>query len=78
MLRYFFEDTGDKDRNLTNLELFRNLKIMEAGEAYTEQMGKYPVINLTLKSAKQPVVKFAYGMIKNEIAEEYKRHKYVL
>lgn len=78
MLRYFFEDTGDKDRNLSNRELFRNLKIMEAGEAYTGQMGKYPVINLTLKSAKQPVMKSAYGMIKNEIAEEYKRHKYVL
>ena len=54
MLRYFFEDTGDAGKNVRNKELFRNLKIMDAGEKYTGQMGMYPVINLTLKSAKQP------------------------
>ena len=78
MLRYFFEDTGDAEKNVRNKELFRNLKIMDAGEEYTGQMGMYPVINLTLKSAKQPVFESAYGKMKSEIADEFKRHSYVL
>ncbi|MDE6829152.1 MAG: AAA family ATPase, partial [Lachnospiraceae bacterium] len=53
MLRYFFEDTGDKVKNEQNKELFRGMKITDAGEEYTGQMGMYPVINLTLKSARQ-------------------------
>ena len=40
MLRYFFEDTGDAGKNAENKELFRDLKIMKAGEGYVEQMGK--------------------------------------
>jgi len=78
MLRYFFEDTGDAGKNARNRELFQGLKITEAGDAYVQQMGRYPVINLTLKSAKQPAFESAYRKIKNEIAEEYKRHQYVL
>jgi len=78
MLRYFFEDTGDAEKNAGNKELFQGLKIMDAGEMYTGQMGMYPVINLTLKSAKQAVFESAYDKIKNEIAEEFKRHEFVL
>ena len=78
MLRYFFEDTGDAEKNAGNRELFRGLKIMEAGDAYVQQMGMYPVINLTLKSAKQPTFESAFRKIKDEIADEYKRHRYVL
>lgn len=78
MLRYFFEDTGDEEQNVRNRSLFRGLNITEAGEEYVQQMGMYPVINLTFKSAKQPVFLSAYGKLKNEIAEEYKRHRYVL
>lgn len=78
MLRYFFEDTGDSEKNARNKELFRNLKIMDAGEEYTDQMGIYPVINLTLKSAKQLTFESAYNKIKSEIADEFKRHSYVL
>lgn len=78
MLQYFFEDTGDAERNARNRELFRGLKIMDAGESYTGQMGSYPVINLTLKSAKQRSFESAYGKLKEEIAEEYQRHQYVL
>ena len=51
---------------------------MEAGEAYAECMGMYPVINLTLKSAKQPVFTSAYGKVRNALAEEFQRHQYVL
>ena len=78
MLRYFFEDTGDAQKNAQNKALFQGLKIMEAGEDYTGEMGMYPVINLTLKSAKQATFRSAYGKLKEEIAEEFKRHRYVL
>ena len=74
MLRYFFEDTGNGERNAENRELFTGMRIMSAGEEYTSQMGKYPVINLTLKSAKQNSFKSAYYKIKEEIAEEFDRH----
>lgn len=78
MLRYFFEDTGNAEKNAENKALFQGLKIMGAGEGYTDQMGMYPVINLTLKSAKQPTFQSAYVKLKEEIAEEFKRHRYVL
>lgn len=78
MLRYFFEDTADKEKNARNRRLFHGLKIMEAGEEYVRQMGMYPVINLNLKSAKQPSFSSAYAKIRQEIAEEFKRHYHVL
>ena len=69
MLRYFFEDTGDAEKNVRNRELFQGLKIMNAGEQYTSQMGMYPLVSLTLKSAKQAVFPSAYNKLKNELAE---------
>jgi hypothetical protein len=51
---------------------------MKAGENYTSHMGKYLVINASLKSAKQPNFEFAYISIRRRIAEEYKRHEYIL
>ncbi|MDO4557005.1 MAG: AAA family ATPase, partial [Lachnospiraceae bacterium] len=58
--------------------LFDGLKIMNAGEKYTCFQGQYPVIMLTLKSAKQPKWEMAYESIIDEISGEYKRHDYVL
>ena len=78
MLRYFFEDTGDVKKNEENQSLFQGLKIMEQGEEYTQHMGNYPVINLTLKSAKQPTFESAYGKMKRAIADEFQRHHYIL
>ena len=78
MLRYFFEDTGDTEKNEGNQRLFQGLKIMEQGKEYEKCMGRYPVINLTLKSAKQTTFASAYNKIKNELAEEFQRHRYVL
>ena len=78
MLRYFFEDTGDKDKNAQNKDLFLGMKIMDAGNEYTKYMGTYPVINLTFKSAKQSVFESAYKKIKEEIAAEFQRHQYIL
>lgn len=73
MLQYFFEN-GKED----NSYLFKNLKIMSEGEKYISHIGQYPIINLSLKSAKQPNYELAYDCLVNEIIEEFKRHDYVL
>lgn len=78
MLRYFFEDTGNGEKNAQNRELFRGMKIMEAGEGYTCHMGMYPVVNLTLKSAKQEDFPTAYYMIENALGMEFDRHRSVV
>lgn len=79
MLRYYFEKAYDYDGNPMDYSgLFSGMKIMEAGEKYVREMGKYPVINLSLKSAKQPTYEMAYAMLTRRIAEEYKRHAYVV
>ncbi|MBB6622339.1 hypothetical protein [Clostridium gasigenes] len=41
-------------------------------------MGQYAVINLSLKSAKQPKFELAYECLLNEIIKAFKRHDYVL
>lgn len=78
MLRYFFEDTGDEKVNEQNKSLFQGMKIMETGEEYSSQMGMYPVINLTLKSAKQADYEMAYYAIQVEIAAEFDRHRNII
>lgn len=78
MLRYFFEDTGDKEKNAQNKELFQGMKIMEAGEKYSSQMGIYPVINLTLKSAKQETFAMAYSMLQSAVCTEFDRHRNIV
>lgn len=78
MLQAYFEKACDREgREIDNRALFDGLKIMEAGEAYTGEQGRYPVISLSLKSAKQPTYEMAYTMLRRRIAEEYKRHSYI-
>lgn len=78
MLRYYFE-AGDKaDEKVTdNRALFDGLKILEAGDKYTKHLCQYPVISISLKSARQPDFEKAFVMLKRQIAEEFRRHKYV-
>lgn len=79
MMKYFFEE--DMNRNgdrVDNSVLFDGLKIMNAGEKYTKHMGQYPVVSMSLKSAKQPEYELAYSCIVNEIGKEFERHSYVL
>ena len=79
MLRYYFEKEYDrKGCEIDNRDLFDGLKIMETGKKYTDQMGQYPVINLSLKSAKQPTYEMAYHSLIDEIAREYERHYFIL
>ncbi len=78
MLRYFFEDTGNEIKNEQHKALFQGMKIMEAGEAYTSRMGKYPVFEMTLKSAKQEDYDTAYYMIQTAVSTEFERHRNII
>lgn len=79
MLCTFFEKEILPDGTvLDNSHYFHGKKIMDAGEAYTCHMGQYPVIFLSLKSAKQPDYGMAYEMLTGEIVREFQRHRYVL
>ena len=77
-IRTFFEDERDISGNkIENLHYFSGKKIMEAGEEYLSHAGKYPVIKLSLKAAKQPTFDIAYKCLAEQIAKEYYRHMYV-
>lgn len=79
MIRTYFEYEIDYKGNVCdNRPYFEGLKIMQAGEEYTKHMGQYPVISLSLKSAKQPNFEMAYGSLIIDIVREYDRHIYVL
>lgn len=70
MIKYYFEKTFDQDgKEENNSYLFDGLNIMASGEAYTSHLGQYPVISLSLKSAKQPDFPRAYAMLKRQIAK---------
>ena len=79
MLKTFFEKEILPDGTVAdNSVYFKGKKIMEAGEEYTKHMGQYPVIFLSLKSAKQPTYEMAYKSLINGIQKEYIRHCYAL
>lgn len=79
MLRTFFEEEVAADGTVKdNSGYFAGKKIMEAGERYTRHMGKYPVIFLSMKSARQPDFRMAYESFTDEIVKEYERHSYLL
>lgn len=74
-LRCYFEYTEEER---SRKHLFDGLKIMEAGESYTAHQGQYPVITLTLKSAKQESYQYAYGCLREVLANEFMRHNEVV
>lgn len=79
MLQYYFEDMYDLNgEKKDNIYLFDNLDIMTAGDIYTCHMGQYPVINLSLKSAKCSSYEDSIDMLRTTIASEFDRHKYIL
>ena len=79
MIRRFFEDEiTEKGEKVDNGYLFDGLKITECGEEIMKHSQQYPVIFLTLKSAKQPTYELAYAELKKRIYEEFDRHQYVL
>lgn len=79
MLKSFFEDARDADGNKKdNAYLFKGLCIMEKDEKYCSCLGKYPVINLSLKSGRQLDFEMARDSLIDEIQKEYERHSYLL
>ena len=79
MVRTFFEDERNYEgEKIDNSRYFEGKKIMEAGEKYIGELGQYPVIKLSLKSAKQPTYEMAYNCLRNEMIYEFDRHRYVL
>ena len=79
MIRRFLEDEITKDgKRIDNRYLFDGLAISKCGEDILKHQQQYPVIFLSLKSARQKSYALAYGEIKKRISEEFKRHKYVL
>ena len=79
MVRTFFEDERTYEgEKIDNSRYFTGKKIRNAGEPYTTAQGQYPVIKLSLKSAKQPDFQMAYNCLVSEIVGEYKRHRYIL
>ena len=79
MIRRFFEDEiTEKGEKVDNGYLFNGLKIAECGEEIMQHQKQYPVIFMTLKSAKQPTYEMAHGALTDEIYNEFMRHRYVL
>ena len=78
MLRTFFELEYDHEGNpVDKSRYFEGKKIRKAPEKILSMMGKYPVIKLSLKSAKQPDFESAFKAIRRDIISEYKRHSYL-
>ncbi len=79
MIRRFFEDEHtEKGEKVDNGYLFDGLKIAECGEEILKHQQQYPVIFMTLKSAKQPTYEMAYACLVDEICKEFEKHSYVL
>lgn len=79
MLEYFFENGYDIAGNKMECGyLFDGLKISECGEKYMQHQGKYPVIFLTLKDAKQKTWEESLYALKEQIANEFDRHQMIL
>ncbi len=79
MIRTFFERELASDGSVVdNRHYFDSRKIMDEGDRYLEHMGKYPVISMSLKSAKQPDFYMAHESLIDEIIKEYVRHNYIL
>ena len=79
MIRRFFEDERtEKGEKVDNGGLFDGLAITQCGEEILSHQQQYPVIFLSLKSAKQPNFQEAYKKICRGIAEEFRRHQYLL
>jgi hypothetical protein len=73
MLKYFFEINQPE-----NEKLFTQLKIWQSENEIKEKRGKYPVIFLSFKDAKDENWKYCLELIKDEIIELYAAHNYLL
>lgn len=58
--------------------LFDGLKIAELGEQYWQHHGKYPVIFISFKDAKDKSYAGVYGSLRNLLSHVYNQHYYLL
>lgn len=79
MIQTFFEDERDSFGNhLDTRHYFNDTAIEAAGETYMQHQGQYPVIFMTLKSAKQPTFADAYWVMKNSIIQQFEHFSFIL
>ena len=79
MIRRFFEDEiTEKGEKVDNGYLFDGLAITRCGEEILQHQQRYPVIFMSLKSARQDSYNMAYASLIDEISKEFKRHAYLL
>ena len=72
-LRYYFDNQIENAK-----ELFKGLKIMDAGKKYTSQMSSYPCIYMTFKDVRQTTYEDMIYKLKKEMADIYRQHRYIL
>ncbi len=78
MIRTFFELEYDRNGNVIDKQrYFVGKKIMQCDDSILSKMGRYPVIKLSLKSAKQTSFQDAILKLRDEIAAEFDRHNYL-
>ncbi|MBR1866504.1 MAG: AAA family ATPase [Lachnospiraceae bacterium] len=79
MLQYFFENGWDiAGKKMEYRHLFEGLEIASYGEKYMKHQGKYPVIFLTLKGAKQDTWEFSYDAMRKQIVSQFERHRFIM
>ena len=79
MIQRFFEKEITEGGGITdNRYLFDGLAVSSCGGDIMEHCQQYPVITISLKSAKQPDYQMAYSCLIDDIAREFRRHSYVL
>ena len=74
MLQTFFEKPLDGE---DTSHYFNNLKIWQAGEKYTSEQGKRPVISLSLKDMMSGKAESVIKAIMIILSDEFKRHIYL-
>ena len=79
MIKRFLEDEiTEHGERIDNSYLFDGLNISRCGDDILKHQQQYPVIFLSLKSAKQNTFETAFNMLIKEITSEFRRHQYVL
>lgn len=73
MIKTYFE-ISDEDTS----KYFKNKKIWSCGTKYRNEQGQYPVIFVTFKDIKYSTWESAFNAIREVIANEYRRHDYLL
>ena len=58
-------------------DLFKGTAILQAGENYTSEMGRYPVVKLSLKEMKQPDFDSASASFRKIIQDTWGEHRYL-